>query len=60
MAAGMVMLGKTTTPEFGWARDSGNRVNGPARTLEYRSHARWFERRVGGSGSGWPGDDGLG
>ncbi len=29
-AAGMVMLGKTTTPEFGWKGDSGNRVNGPA------------------------------
>ena len=28
--AGMVMLGKTTTPEFGWKGDSGNRVNGPA------------------------------
>ena len=30
-AAGTVMLGKTTTPEFGWKGDSGNRVNGPAR-----------------------------
>ncbi|CAN5730364.1 amidase [soil metagenome] len=30
-AAGMVMLGKTTTPEFGWKGDSSNRVNGPAR-----------------------------
>lgn len=30
-AAGMVMLGKTTTPEFGWKGDSGNRVNGPTR-----------------------------
>ncbi len=30
-AAGMVLLGKTTTPEFGWKGDSGNRVNGPAR-----------------------------
>jgi aspartyl-tRNA(Asn)/glutamyl-tRNA(Gln) amidotransferase subunit A len=30
-AAGAVLLGKTTTPEFGWKGDSGNRVNGPAR-----------------------------
>ncbi|MEX2425877.1 MAG: amidase [Thermomicrobiaceae bacterium] len=30
-ASGGVLLGKTTTPEFGWKGDSGNRVNGPAR-----------------------------
>ena len=30
-AAGAVLLGKTTVPEFGWKGDSGNPVNGPAR-----------------------------
>lgn len=44
--AGMVMLGKTTTPEFGWKGDSGNRVNGPTRNP-------WnLERTAGGSSGG--------
>jgi aspartyl-tRNA(Asn)/glutamyl-tRNA(Gln) amidotransferase subunit A len=29
-AAGVVMLGKTNTPELGWKGDSGNRVFGPS------------------------------
>jgi aspartyl-tRNA(Asn)/glutamyl-tRNA(Gln) amidotransferase subunit A len=45
-AAGMVMLGKTNTPEFGWKADSGNRLVGP-------THNPWqFERTAGGSSGG--------
>lgn len=44
--AGMVLLGKTTTPELGWKGDSGNRVNGPA-------HNPWkYGRTAGGSSGG--------
>lgn len=45
-AAGAPLLGKTTTSEFGWKGDSGNRVNGPARNP-------WrFDRTAGGSSGG--------
>ena len=47
-AAGMVMLGKTTTPEFGWKGDSGNRVNGPALNP-------WDTSRTAGGSSGGSG-----
>ena len=44
--AGMVLLGKTTTPELGWKGDSGNRVNGPV-------HNPWkYGRTAGGSSGG--------
>ena len=48
LAAGMVMLGKTTTPEFGWKGDSGNRVNGPALNP-------WNMSRTAGGSSGGSG-----
>jgi aspartyl-tRNA(Asn)/glutamyl-tRNA(Gln) amidotransferase subunit A len=44
-AAGGVLLGKTTTPAFGWKGDSGNRVNGPARNP-------WRPERTAGGSSG--------
>lgn len=43
--AGAVMLGKTTTPEFGWKGDSGNRVNGPACNP-------WDKKKTAGGSSG--------
>ena len=44
--AGAPLLGKTTTSEFGWKGDSGNRVNGPARNP-------WrLDRTAGGSSGG--------
>ena len=43
--AGMVLLGKTTTPELGWKGDSGNRVNGPV-------HNPWMYGRTAGGSSG--------
>lgn len=43
--AGMVLLGKTTTPELGWKGDSGNRVNGPV-------HNPWLYGRTAGGSSG--------
>ncbi len=43
--AGMVLLGKTTTPELGWKGDSGNRVNGPV-------HNPWMVGRTAGGSSG--------
>ncbi len=40
------LLGKTTTSEFGWKGDSGNKVNGPARNP-------WrLDRTAGGSSGG--------
>jgi aspartyl-tRNA(Asn)/glutamyl-tRNA(Gln) amidotransferase subunit A len=45
-AAGVVMLGKTNTPELGWKGDSGNRVFGP-------SFNPWnLEKSPGGSSGG--------
>ncbi len=44
-SAGMVLLGKTTTPELGWKGDSGNRVNGPV-------HNPWMYGRTAGGSSG--------
>ena len=45
-AAAAPLLGKTTTSEFGWKGDSGNRVNGPARNP-------WrLDRTAGGSSGG--------
>lgn len=45
-AAGAPLLGKTTTSEFGWKGDSGNRVNGPTRNP-------WqLDRTAGGSSGG--------
>ncbi len=43
--AGMVMLGKTNTPELGWKGDSGNRVVGP-------THNPWKRGRTAGGSSG--------
>ena len=43
--AGMVLLGKTNTPEFGWKGDSGNRVFGP-------THNPWKRGRTAGGSSG--------
>ena len=43
--AGGVLLGKTTTPEFGWKGDSANRVNGVA-------HNPWQQGRTPGGSSG--------
>ena len=44
--AGMVLLGKTNTPELGWKGDSGNRVVGP-------THNPWrYGRTPGGSSGG--------
>lgn len=47
-AAGMVMLGKTNTPEFGWKGDSGNRLIGPTRNP-------WDLTRTAGGSSGGSG-----
>ncbi|RIK47338.1 MAG: amidase [Chloroflexi bacterium] len=44
-AAGAVMLGKTTTPEFGWKGESSNRVNGP-------THNPWKHGLTAGGSSG--------
>lgn len=44
-AAGVVMLGKTNTPELGWKGDSGNRVFGP-------THNPWRHERTAGGSSG--------
>ncbi len=46
-AAGMVMLGKTNTPELGWKGDSGNRIVGP-------THNPWQHGRTAGGSSGGP------
>ena len=45
LAAGGVLLGKTSTPEFGWKGDSGNRVNGVV-------HNPWQKGRTPGGSSG--------
>ena len=42
---GMVMLGKTNTPEFGWKGDSGNRIVGP-------THNPWKRGHLAGGSSG--------
>ena len=44
-AAGIVMLGKTNTPELGWKGDSGNRIVGP-------THNPWKHGRTAGGSSG--------
>ncbi len=44
-AAGAVMIGKTTTSEYGWKGESGNRVNGPA-------HNPWRHGLTAGGSSG--------
>jgi aspartyl-tRNA(Asn)/glutamyl-tRNA(Gln) amidotransferase subunit A len=46
--AGIVMLGKTNTPEFGWKGDSGNRLIGPTRNP-------WDTTRTAGGSSGGSG-----
>ncbi len=43
--AGMVMLGKTNTPELGWKGDSDNRVFGP-------THNPWLHGKTAGGSSG--------
>ena len=43
--AGAVMVGKTTTSEYGWKGESGNRVNGPA-------HNPWRHGLTAGGSSG--------
>ena len=43
--AGMVLLGKTNTPEMGWKGDSGNRVVGP-------THNPWRHGCTAGGSSG--------
>lgn len=43
--AGIVMLGKTNTPEFGWKSDSGNRIVGP-------THNPWKHGYTAGGSSG--------
>lgn len=43
--AGMVLLGKTNTPELGWKGDSGNRIVGP-------THNPWQHGRTAGGSSG--------
>lgn len=43
--AGIVMLGKTNTPEGGWKGDSGNRIVGP-------THNPWQHGRTAGGSSG--------
>lgn len=48
-AAGMVMLGKTNTPEFGWKGDSGNRLIGP--TLNPWKLSQTAGGSSGGSGA---------
>lgn len=47
-AAGMVLLGKTNTPELGWKGDSGNRVVGP-------THNPWKHGQTSGGSSGGAG-----
>jgi aspartyl-tRNA(Asn)/glutamyl-tRNA(Gln) amidotransferase subunit A len=44
-SAGAVMVGKTTTSEYGWKGESGNRVNGPA-------HNPWRHGLTAGGSSG--------
>lgn len=44
-SAGIVMLGKTNTPEHGWKGDSGNRIIGP-------THNPWKHGRTAGGSSG--------
>jgi aspartyl-tRNA(Asn)/glutamyl-tRNA(Gln) amidotransferase subunit A len=44
-AAGAVVVGKTTTSEYGWKGESGNRVNGPA-------HNPWRHGLTAGGSSG--------
>ncbi len=44
-AAGMVMLGKTNTPEWGWKGDSGNRLIGPTQNP-------WKQGSTAGGSSG--------
>ncbi len=44
-AAGIVLLGKTNTPEFGWKGDSGNRIIGP-------THNPWKHGQTAGGSSG--------
>ena len=44
-AAGAAMVGKTTTSEYGWKGESGNRVNGPA-------HNPWRHGLTAGGSSG--------
>ena len=44
-AAGAVIVGKTTTSEYGWKGESGNRVNGPA-------HNPWRHGLTAGGSSG--------
>ena len=44
-AAGIVMLGKTNTPELGWKGDSGNRIIGP-------THNPWKLGHTAGGSSG--------
>lgn len=44
-AAGIVMLGKTNTPENGWKGDSGNAIIGP-------THNPWQHGRTAGGSSG--------
>ena len=42
--AGMVLLGKTNTPEFGWKGDSGNRGFRPdPQPVEAGAHSGWVE-----------------
>jgi aspartyl-tRNA(Asn)/glutamyl-tRNA(Gln) amidotransferase subunit A len=43
--AGAVLVGKTTTSEYGWKGESGNRVNGPA-------HNPWRHGLTAGGSSG--------
>ncbi|MCZ6677708.1 MAG: amidase [Candidatus Poribacteria bacterium] len=47
-AAGIVMLGKTNTPELGWKGDSANRIIGP-------THNPWKHGRTAGGSSGGAG-----
>ena len=61
--AGMVLLGKTNTPEFGWKGDSGNRVVGPTHNPWRRGCTaggveRW--RRSCGGGRHGPAGTGVG
>ena len=46
-AAGAVIVGKTTTSEYGWKGESGNRVNGPgAQPVAARPHGRRLVGRL--------------
>lgn len=47
-AAGIVFLGKTNTPEYGWKGDSGNRLVGPTRNP-------WDTSKTAGGSSGGAG-----